>query len=157
MDFTIFNNSVEILDRRKGDKFREEYIHQFVNTNKNSFQEKIQLRRKFIDGYCYIGYLWDYLTNPVFVEETYITKVAENLNSVYVFWDIHSCERIFIKDYWKFGKDTVLKLDIKTLLAGEEYLPEDIYIFDEGFTWTLIKTHEEIERKRFCLISGDIY
>lgn len=90
------------------------------------------------------------------IEELYIDKMAGKLNSVYVFWDIHSCERIFIKDYWKFDKDPVLKLDIKMLLKGEKYLPEDIYIFDKSFTWTFIKTHEDIERKRYCLKSGDI-
>ena len=61
-----------------------------------------------------------------------------------------------MKDYWKFDKDAVLKMDFEILLDGEEYLPEDIYIFDESMTWTLIKTHEDIDGKCYCLKSGKI-
>lgn len=70
--------------------------------------------------------------------------------------DIHSCERIFADEYWKFGKDAVLKINFETLIKGEIYLPEDIYIFDENLTWTLIKTHENIKGKCYCLKSGEI-
>lgn len=75
---------------------------------------------------------------------------------VFVFWDIHSCERILIEDYWKFDKDSVIEIDFNVLLEGETYLPEDFYIFDKNMTWTLIKTHEDINGHCYCLKSGTI-
>lgn len=68
----------------------------------------------------------------------------------------HSCERILIEDYWKFDKDSVIEIDFNVLLEGEAYLPEDIYIFDKNMTWTLIKTHEDINGHCYCLKSGTI-
>ena len=63
---------------------------------------------------------------------------------------------VLIEDYWRFEKDAVLKLDFETLIEGEKYLPEDIYIFDKNITWTLIKTHEDIDGKSYCIKSGNI-
>lgn len=156
MDFTIFKNEVEFVVKQRRNELRDRYIYNFVNTENSAYQEQISSYHKCIDGDCYLGYLWDFLINPVVIEEGYIDKSAKGLNDVYVFWDIHSCERIFIKDYWKFGKDVMLKLNIKTLLQGESYLPEDIYIFDDSLSWTFIKTHEDIQGKRFCLKCGEI-
>ena len=35
-------------------------------------------------------------------------------------------------------------------------VPQDIYIFDKNMTWTLIKTHEDINGHCYCLKSGTI-
>lgn len=156
MDFKVFMTKIEILNEKEGNEFRQKYIKKFVDTKHELYQKQILSRQKFLDGYCYLGYLWDYIKKPVIIEKEYLTALVPKVKEVYVFWDIHSCERIFIKDYWKFDKDAVLKSDLKTLLEGEEFLPEDIYIFDVSMTWTLIKTHEDIEGKCYCLKSGTI-
>lgn len=156
MDFSVFKDRIEICDKKLGETLRDQYCNKFVNVNEESYQEQIESRHKCIDGYCYLGYLWDHIINPIIIAEEDIAKKAVDLGKVYVFWDIHSCERIFIKDYWKFDKDAVLKMNMATLLQGEGYLPEDIYIFDESFTWTFIKTHEDIRGMRFCLKAGEI-
>ena len=142
MDFETFQSNIKILDPKEGNEIREKYIEKFIDTSKPRYAEMIGQRHKFRDGYCYLGYLWDYLKNPVVIKREYIEAVAEKMDEVYVLWDIQTCERIFIKDYWKFGKETVLKLKFKTLLDNYGYLPEDIYIFDDTFSWTLILTQE---------------
>ena len=154
MQFELFEKMVEILDEATGDKLRKRYIETFINTDHELYREHIEVRHQFCDGYGYLGYLWDFIKHPVIIEKEYIEAVAENIGEVYVFWDIHSCERIFIKDYWKFGKKAVLKVDLKTLLEGWNYLPEDIYIFDKTMAWTLIKTHEDMDGKCYCLMGG---
>lgn len=58
------------------------------------------------------------------------------------FWDIHSCERILIPDYWKFPKKSCLELNFNDLCSNRKFLPEDIYIFDRSFKWTIVFTHE---------------
>ena len=156
MNFKMFEADVRILDRQSGRKIREKYIEHFVNTEHTNYKQQIQIRHQFIDGYCYLGYLWDFIKNPIVIEENYFETIAERISDIYVFWDIHSCERILIKDYWKFDKEAVLELKYRHLLEGKEFLPEDIYIFDSSLTWTLIKTHEEINGKRYCLKTGKI-
>lgn len=41
-------------------------------------------------------------------------------------------------------------------MSNLTYLPEDIYIFDKSFKWTIILTHEEVEGERYCFKVGDI-
>lgn len=41
MDFTIFENNIEVLDKRKGGEFRGKCIYQFVNTGKSSYHEEV--------------------------------------------------------------------------------------------------------------------
>lgn len=156
MDFKTFNTKLTILNKTERSKLRDRYIKKFINVNHELYQEQIQSKKNCLDGYCYGGYLWDYIKDPVIIDKDYIEAVAKNIDKVYVFWDIHSHERIFIKNYWKFDKDAILQLSLKTLLEGENFLPEDIYIFDNTITWTLIKTHEDIDGKCYCLKSGQI-
>lgn len=156
MDFEKFKNEVINLNEFEKKEIRNKYIEKFVNTGSEIYQKQIKEKHEFSDGYCYLGYLWDCIINPSIVEEEYIERLNIKDELVYVFWDIHSCERIFIKDYWIFEKDAVLQVKLKILLKNEKFLPEDIYIVDKNFAWTLIKTHEDIEGKRYCIKSGRI-
>lgn len=155
MKLEDFKSKVKVLRKEEGNGLREKYIEQFINRS-GPFWERIEDVHKFKDGYCYEGYLWDCMKKPILIKESYVELKADNIDKVYVFWDINTCERIFIKDYWKLDKDAVLKLKFSDLLEGQEHLPEDIYIFDDSFSWTLILTHEDIDGERYCLKSGDI-
>lgn len=155
MNFESFKSKVVNLDTKEKENVREKYIEKFINTNSDVYQEQIKTMRKFKDGYCYQGYLWDCLINPTVVDETYFVQSCFTDKQVYVFWDIHSCERILIKDYWRFEKDAVLQMSMNLLLENEMYLPEDIYIVDKNFSWTMVKTHEDIDGKRYCLVCGN--
>lgn len=152
MDFDTFKANLVVIDNTQGSSLRERYIETFVDTNHKWYHDRIGARRKYIDGYCYEGYLWDCLKNKELVSAEYIKELSENVGTVYVFWDMHSCERIFIEDYWKFAKDAVLELKFDTLIQGREFLPEDIYIFDNSFKWTLVLTHEDIDGAPYYLI-----
>lgn len=151
MELEVFKKKVKILDKEEGDAIREKYIDTFVNRLSPHYKKYVEMIQKFKDGYCYTGYLWDCLKEPALTKEEYVESKAKEINDVYVFWDIHSCERIFIKDYWKFDKDTVLKLKFSDLIEGQNNLPEDVYIFDDSFAWTLILTHEDIYGERYYL------
>jgi len=156
MDFDIFSENISILDSTDGEEMRSRYIKTFVDFDKELYKTNVETKHEFTDGYCYTGYLWDCLISPVVISQEHLEAMQERLGSVYVFWDIHSSERISIEDYWKFGKDSVLKLDMNVLMSGKYHLPEDIYIFDKSFDWTLILTHEYTDSVRFCLKSGSL-
>lgn len=156
MDFVGFKSAVIKLGAFEKSNIRKKYIEKFVNTESDVYQEQINALRKYRDGYCYQGYLWDCIIGSTIVDEDFIARAVSANEQVYVFWDIHSSERILIKDYWKFEKDDVLQMSMKLLVENEVFLPEDIYIVDKDITWTLIKTHEDIDGKRYCMKSGNI-
>ncbi|MBP2658661.1 MAG: hypothetical protein H6Q69_1693 [Firmicutes bacterium] len=105
---------------------------------------------------CYTGYLWECLIGAKCINFKEFDSYRSAIKEVLAFWDIHSKEKIWIPEYWKFGKDTVLKLTFEDLMDNLEYLPEDIYIFDETLQWTLILTHEDVDGERICEKSGNI-
>lgn len=131
-----------VITGEEAGRLRQAYIDRFVNTSSDYYKKYIAIKTQFSDGLLYTGYLWDSLKHPEQVKEDQIFDPQLMDKTVYVFWDLHSAERIFVKDYWKFPKDAVLKLKYRDLLAGREFLPEDFYIFDETMNWSIIFTHE---------------
>ncbi len=69
-------------------------------------------------------------------------------------WDLHSNERIYVADYWKFPKEAVLLLSATDLAAGLDFLPDDIYVFDRTFDWSIVFTHEyTADQRRYCRLT----
>ena len=99
MDLDELKRKSVIHDKKSADEIRKRYIETFVNTEKSSYHDQIEKLQKFTDGYCYVGYLWDFLREPEMVEESLIYSYRDKMKSIYVFWDIHSSEKIWIKDY----------------------------------------------------------
>jgi hypothetical protein len=156
MDLQDFKQSVTILSIDKSNKTRDKYVKKFVNVNKEHYKMYVEKYHQFVDGNCYIGYLWDCLKEPNVITFEGFKDLLNDKDKIYVFWDIHSKERILIEDYWKFDKRVVLCIDSKIFFEGLDFLPEDIYIFDENMNWTLILTHEYLNSERYCLKSGGI-
>ncbi len=140
-----------ILDSKKSDDLRCNYIKNFVDTSSKYYKENIEHKTMFSDGLCYTGYLWDCLLNPSAILESKADQLLQEKRRIFIMWDIHSCDRIFIPDYWKFPKTNVLCVD-DWLEIFKEDLPEDIYVFDDTFSWSVIYTHETyVKDNRYCL------
>lgn len=155
MDLEQFKEKVVILPGKRTETLRKKYIERFIDTKSSHYKEFIEKTAEFSDGLCYTGYLWDCLYNSTQISWEDILSYRDQLKEVYVFWDIHSCERILMENYWKFDKRAVMAVDFNDLLGHVDLLPEDIYIFDSSYKWTIILTHEEINGQRWCLKSGD--
>lgn len=140
-----------VLDIRRSNILREKYISTFVDTDSKLYIERIKTRIRFSDGMCYVGYLWDCLKKSVVVSKKEIDQKLKTKKDIYIMWDIHSADNIFIPNYWKYPKECI----VRTKLWIEEMykeLPEDVYIFDDTFTWTAIFTHEtNLENAPYCL------
>ena len=140
-----------ILDSTKSDALRCEYINNFINTSSTYYKENIERKTSFSDGLCYTGYLWDCLFKPSIISEYRADKFLQKQRRVFIMWDIHSCERILIPDYWKYPKTKILYAEA-WLESFKDTLPEDIYVFDDTFSWSVIYTHETDEKEeRYCL------
>ena len=140
-----------VLDSNKSDAIRQKYIETFVDTESKYYAEKIEKRIEFSDGLCYIGYLWDCLKKPNVVSEDELEKVLKDKKCFYIMWDIHSADRILIPDYWKYPKSSILVTDNWSSEIKSE-LPEDIYMFDDTFTWSAVYTHEtDAKENPYCI------
>ncbi len=140
-----------ILDSAKSDALRGGYIEKFINTSSNYYKKNIENKTIFSDGECYTGYLWDCLLDKSVILEYEADKILQGRRNVFIMWDIHSCDRIFIPNYWKYPKSSVLCADA-WLENLKDDLPEDVYVFDDTFSWSVIYTHETDEKEqRYCL------
>lgn len=156
MNLEEFKRDILIIEKSKAEDLRNRYITKFIDTENEYYKENILALQKCSDGLCYSGYLWDCIKYPKVIDFSYITEKANIKREVFVFWDIHSKDKIFIKDYWNFGKDNMLQLDFKHLINNLIFFPEDIYIFESNVEWTIVLTHEHTEEARWCLKSGNI-
>lgn len=140
-----------VLGQSKSDILRNEYISAFVNCDSPHYRKFIEQKRMFTDGMCYVGYLWDCLLNMDVISEYRAKMMLTEKRDVFIMWDIHSCERIFIPDYWKYPKTSVLyAAEWSDSLMSD--LPEDLYLFDETFMWSVIFIHETNDKgRRYCL------
>ncbi len=141
---------------KEADELRELFINSFVDTSTEKYCKNIQTRVLFSDGLCYCGYLWEYLYNCNIIS---YKKACDFLTArdtlLYIFWDIHTKERIWIPDYWKYPKDAVLAVSPLDLLQILPTLPEDCYFFDSSLAWAIALTHEENKPgKRICCFSA---
>ena len=143
--------TITILDSTKSDTLRCEYIKNFINTSSLYYKENIERKILFSDGLCYTGYLWDCLLKPTVISECKANQFLQGKRRMCIMWDIHSCERILIPNYWKFPKTKIISTDAG-IESFKHDLPEDVYIFDDTFSWSVIYTHETDEKwDRYCL------
>lgn len=142
---------VRVITGKAAATLRENYINTFIDRSLTYYREYIQQLKKYKDGECYFGYLWDCLRNASTITETQaFEKLQTNIAPLYVMWDIHSCEKIFIPNYWKYPKSSVIQVSTDELGKYLNTFPEDIYIFTPEYSWTISLTHEYIGQDRYC-------
>ena len=140
-----------ILDSAASDCLRCKYIETFVNTKSLYYVENIKQKTFFNDGLCYVGYLWDCLKKTNIISESEAEIFLQKKGKVFIMWDIHSSEMILIPNYWKYPKTQILCAD-QWSNEFKPNLPEDLYIFDDTFSWSIIYTHETDEKGNpYCL------
>jgi hypothetical protein len=147
MNLESFKELVQVFDEVKSNELRKKYKDTFINQKEEDYERHIGFKESEGIQY-YDGYLWDFLIIFHAVLEDEIYQNLKNLDQkVYVMWDLHSKER----SYPNFRRDVEINVNSIDLLHGLEFLPEDIYIFDDSFQWTMILTHEDTrEETRAC-------
>lgn len=140
-----------VLEGERARELRKKYICSFIDINSEYFVNHILTMKAYCDGMCYDGYLWDCLANPKVISKECAHQIIHSMEDFYVMWDIHSCEKIFVPNYWKYPKTSILFVENWADLL-ELTLPEDIYLFDDSFTRSVIFTHEtDDEDNPYCI------
>jgi hypothetical protein len=152
MKFEEFSRLIDIIEGKRANELREKYISHFINNNSDIYKMNIYEKKKCSDGFYYSGYLWEtFMSAKEIDENALLEELKQKINKLYILWDLHSKDKIEIRNYWRFPREAVLHGMTKDIVLGLEYLPEDIYIFNETFEWSLILTHEStIDDIRLC-------
>jgi len=148
MELENFKTHMQILNQYQADEYRKRYINKYINTNSKFYIDRIETLTQFSDGLCCTGYLWESLKSPMFIHEEQIETYRSKLKQVLIFWDNNSKDRIYIKDYWKFGKKTMVRVDYNLFLDHAHFFPE-------ALQWTIVFTHEDdINNRRLIMQVG---
>lgn len=140
-----------LIDNENSNLLRDKYVDKFINKFSSYYFNNIQHLKKYSDGLYYSGYLWDCLQKPNVISESKADCILQGKKNIYIMWDLHSNDKVLIPNYWKFPKNSILYYE-KWFADCKEELPEDIYVFDDSFNWSVIYTHEELKPgKRYCL------
>jgi hypothetical protein len=154
LPFDRFAARVTVMTGQAAAEIRARYIARFVDTTTAYYQQYIAHLTPHGDGMAYEGYVWDTLVGGPRISEADISEASLLDQTVRVFWDLHSRDKIWSPndDYWRFPKDAIIMLVYRDLLAGQDYLPADLYIFDLPMSWSIVFTHEwDDEHQRIYL------
>lgn len=153
--FDDFKTSVECLSSELSHQIRERFVDEFIDHSDPLFEETIGQFHEFADGRAYTGYLWDFIKSRVLIDEAELWSRVNRRDWIYAMWDIHTSEHIRVEGYWRFPKESVLvSRPPAGVQNGQAFLPDDLYLFDDSFAWVAATTHDEIDRKRYCLWAG---
>lgn len=98
------------------------------------------------------NYLWDHLREYNRKSEQFYMNYLMNKNNVYIMWDTLEHIELLKNDYFKYPRHSILSATTREFYDMIEILPEDIYVFDDSFTWTVVFTNEYISKdRRYCL------
>jgi hypothetical protein len=144
----------QVLSSEDSIFWRQAYLEAFINTSSEYYQRNIASLHQFSDGVRYTGYLWDCLRSPLRITIQRLQHEVIRYSEVFVMADDHSRDRIPSAPLWPFPPHSVVRFAPQSLLQSLDLLPEDIYIFDDSMSWTLVHTHEDDGRRRICCAVG---
>lgn len=171
----------EIVSSEKSSELRKSFIESFVDTSTEYYKELSLMRPTDVALNSFVSrYLYDTLYSKYYntVSCGNAIRIISEKESVYSMWDIRPSKIVYDESYpfpptlWPhylevYNSDTVINwnaaelaaLLTKELLDYSSYdctvcpISEDIYVFDDSFTWCVIFTHSPTTlngNKRLC-------
>jgi hypothetical protein len=144
----------QILSPEDSAFWRQAYLDAFVDTSCEYYQRQIASPHQFSDGVHYEGYLWDCLQSRTRITIQRFQNEVVRHPEIFVMADDHSRDRVLVPPLWPYPPYSVVRFEPHALLKTLESLPEDIYVFDSSVSWTLVLTHEDDGKRRFCCAVG---
>lgn len=170
----------EIVNPTKAAELRAAFIKAFVDTSTECYQaiEKEKPTDIVYDHYIH-RYLRDtlYWERCAAIPFRRAIQVISEKRRVYSMWDIRPRDILSSSGeswltppkprYLKlYESDTIIEWDADELAALTERelggydstncleisIPEDLYVFDDSFSWCVIFTHDAIDGERYCLL-----
>jgi hypothetical protein len=143
-----------ILPENESDFWRKAYLEAFCDTTSAHYQEHVATLKKCSDGLHYWGYIWDCLRGASRITLQRLRNELALHLEVFVMADDHSRDKIPGAPLWPYPRNSVAVFQSSDLLQAIDSLPEDFYVFDSSLTWTVVQTHEDDGKRRWCMAVG---
>ena len=140
-----------ICEEQQANLLRSRYIQAFIDQSREQYQTEIAYDGKYVNRFYYSGYLWDCIRDVKVISKEECLLTLDRVEHFYALWDVHLYPRTAECKICEYPRDAVLKLhkdEYRDLLL---HLPEDIYFFDDSFSWSVVLTHEEVDGAAWCL------
>lgn len=69
---------MRIIDGIEAIQIRDRYIKTFIDCDLAYYKQLIEKRKMYVDGSCYIGYLWNCLINAANISEQEAYRIINN-------------------------------------------------------------------------------
>lgn len=160
MGTDVFSN--HILVPEEAHEMRELFRHAFLDSTCEHYKKFL---KPFSDStnreQAYWGYMWDCINrkacdiicgNPKEIFSLYKQYVDGNRRQI-VLWDVHDkrFDGTIEKLHPVFQTNGALAITLDCYQEKTDIYPEDLYFFDDSFTWAAIFTHEYEKGQRYCL------
>lgn len=153
----MINKCIDYLAHTESDSadIKNLYYLYFADFDSSLFRNSILELKPFSDGMHYNGYVWNFLKSAsVIREKTCLDILSDKKTSIMAFTDNHSVENAIDSALWPENRTVVIELSAAMLIENLFNLPEDIYVFDASYSWTIAFTHEYLDKnRRYCLYS----
>lgn len=78
MSLDNFKHNLTVLSKDEEKDVRNKYLELFVDTHKEYYKRYIDTLKKYSDGLCYTGYLWDCIRDAKVIDLKYVEAVSCN-------------------------------------------------------------------------------
>lgn len=144
---------MQIIQGKEAAELRELYAEAFLDTHGERYRRYTAMPS--------MGLMWDCFPvsqgkKSVESERTCLWQI-ERRTEVYVIWDVYAYGwgmwhplPEFVPEH--YATSSVMRMSAEEFLAHYKEFPDDIYVFDDSLTWTVILTHEYYgaHDKRIC-------
>ena len=143
-ELEAFAAAVRVLSPKEGRAIRARFHEAFLDTASEHYRNGLAVFIAKPPGKGnQRGLLWKALRAYRRVTWDQIRTVMSRSREVFVLWDIENPNPYLPPDHLApFERDTVIACRPAYLEAAVHLLPDDLYVFDNSFTWAGVLTHE---------------
>jgi hypothetical protein len=113
-----------------------------VRTPAEAADIRCRFDHAFVHAHHTTGPRWGCLRQQQRVSLARLWATVAGVDVVHLMWDPPAAGPHPHPCVGAFAADAVLRCRVEDLERGVEWLPEDLYVFDETFTWSAIFTRE---------------
>lgn len=140
---------MDIITGKSYEELREFYILSFASDEYYTKQINKNVAAQLSSN---SDYIWDNLKNYSRCSEHYCFELIKSKSQIYLMWDTFDNYEIEDSNYWKYPRYSILHMTSSDFFKYYNTFPEDLYIFDLTYEWSVILTHEDYrDNKRYCL------
>lgn len=142
---------MKVLLGKNASALREGFTAAFVNTKGEYYRSAIREVRLRLGCFSYVGCLYNCLISARPVSFIEAKREALSFETAYIMRDLNP--DTVSSDKWKYPREAVLEVKGRELAALIDSLPGGVYIFNGGFSRTVVLTHESTPAGRRCLLA----